>query len=212
MASLVAFHSDQKPAMLLSISGISTFRHDFFSSSILLTPSPIQDEEIEPFLCAPTTIGTTPAYDPMTLSIRQLLPSGERNPEYVRPSKPAGTGTSSPKPLDRRCLYEYYLYNNKFSNLVEHVDPGFQWISDGASDEKLANWPRTIFIHCREDRDVSVDVTIAIAQYLTSTKADMFLTSGQGHLFEATSYLEDDNPGMDVVREAIEALDANFKS
>ncbi|KAK7744323.1 hypothetical protein SLS62_010281 [Diatrype stigma] len=95
--------------------------------------------------------------------------------------------------------------------MIDHVDPGFQWTSDGARDEKLANWPRTIFIHCREDRNVSVDVTIAMAQLLTTKKAKVFLTSGQGHLFEATSYLEDNSPGMDAVREAIEVLDANFK-
>lgn len=211
MASLIAFHSEPKPAVLLSITGIPTFRHPFFSSSVLLTPTPIKDDEVEEFISGPAMVGSTPVHDPAVFSTSQLLPSGEKNPEYVRPPKPPTDATSDQ--LGRNCLYDYYLHKNAFTDLVGSVDPGFQWGSDGATTRPTTpprSWPRTIFIQGAGDRDVAVAVTTDTAEYLGPEKAEVFLAQEQGHLFEAMSYLEDEGPGMDVIREAIRALDAKF--
>ncbi|TDZ20085.1 hypothetical protein Cob_v007308 [Colletotrichum orbiculare MAFF 240422] len=41
MAALTAHHLTPTPIALLSITGITTFRHHFFNSSVLLTPEPV---------------------------------------------------------------------------------------------------------------------------------------------------------------------------
>ncbi len=216
MASLITHHVTLKPVALLGISGIPTFQHPFFRSSILLPPVPITDGEVEGFVSGPAVVGSAPAYSPSPFyAIEYLLPFAERKSAYVtRPAK-APTSTVAPRVLSRECLYDYYLHRNAFVDLVGDLDPGFAWAKDVGDElhaEKLECWPPTIFIQGDQDSDVSADVTMSTVDSLGSEKAKLFRAEGQGHLFEATLYLEDESPAMDVVREAIQALDLCVRS
>ncbi|RYP22150.1 hypothetical protein DL767_009124 [Monosporascus sp. MG133] len=113
MATLIARHAIPKPAALLSITGIPTARHPFFNSSILLTPASIRDEEVEEFVSGPARVGHTLVHSPMAFSAGQLLPSGRKNPENVRPSQLAEAAAKQDV-LTRECLYDYYRHKNAF--------------------------------------------------------------------------------------------------
>jgi hypothetical protein len=201
MASLIAHHLQPKPTALLCITGIPTFKHPFFSSSVQLTPEPIKDEQVENFVNAPVEVGITPPWDPTTFEVTKLLDSGEKNTEFVHPRRPSkqedeGAGSG----LQRVELYDYYLHRNLYPIMLDTVDPGF------LDSSKLGDWPATIFIQGGEDCDVSVDVSKSTAEALGG-KGRMFLAEGEGHLFEACSYLEDPGKGISILKEAITALD-----
>jgi pimeloyl-ACP methyl ester carboxylesterase len=203
MACLVAHHINPPPAAILSITGISTFRHPFFNSAILLTPAPITDVEMSDYLKGPLEVGETTEYDRTAFNLNQLLPSGSKNPAYAALQRPSDVTPSSK--WDRGALYDYYLYRDAFVDLTGDVDPGFEWVK--GNPEKLASWPPTSFIQGTDDDDVSMDVTRYAAESLGPTKAKLYLAEGQGHLFEATFFLEDDKLGMDAVRQAVACLD-----
>lgn len=203
MACLVACNANQPPIALLCITGIPTFHHTFFHSNTLLTPEPIEDEEMVCYINSAVEVGTTPEYNGTIFNVARLLPSGLRNPEYCHPKRPEDTAASVK--WERGALYDYYLYKNQFPVLLGSVDPGFEWAK--VDQERLKAWPTTIFIQGDEDYDVSPDLVLDTVEKLGSNKAKLFLAHKQGHLFEATSFLEDDAAGMDVVRSAIKCLD-----
>jgi hypothetical protein len=208
MANLIAHHVEPKPAAMLCITGIPTFRHAFFNSSTLLTPEPIKDEEMAGFINAPVEVGTTPEYDSTAFAVDRILPSGEKNPDYVAPARPTAPVESSG--WDRGCLYDYYLYKNAFLDLVGDVDPGFEWAKENPDDAKLKAWPPTVFIQGDKDYDVSMEVTTHVVDCLGSKKTRLCLAKGEGHLFEATSYLEDKGEPMEAVRAAVAFLDEHI--
>lgn len=133
-----------------------------------------------------------------------MLPSGSKNPSFARPKEaPAEFVHGNP---NRVVLYDYYLYENMYVPLVGDVDPGFEWAKTEAGRAKLATWPTTILIQGDRDDDVKIDVCSHVAECLGS-KAKFCLSKGQEHLFEAGSFIEDEGPGMDTVRQAVGKLD-----
>jgi hypothetical protein len=199
MATIVAHHSTPKPLALLSITGIPTFHHPFFNSSTLIPPSPIKEEDIEPFLIESVAVGSTP---PNTFHLNMLLPSGSKNPHFEAPAK-----TRSEQDPNRGMLYDYYVYENAYVPLVGSVDPGFDWAEDATQSSRLAEWPVTVFIQGDADDDVNIDVCASVAKRLGTKKGRLFVAEGQGHLFEGTMFLEDETPAMDAVRRAVDDLD-----
>lgn len=105
-------------------------------------------------------------------------------------------------------LYEYYLYENLFLDLVGDVDKGFDWAR--RDEEKRQAWPVTIFIHGDEDDDVSPDVCMSVAEKL-GHRVVYCKARGKGHLFERGVFLEDLGEDMETpegaVLKAIDAVD-----
>ncbi|KAK9417670.1 hypothetical protein SUNI508_01427 [Seiridium unicorne] len=147
-----------------------------------------------PFINGPVEIGATPAYDKAAFSVHQILSSGQKNTDYSAPERPTGNPPSNG--WDRGCLYDYYLYRNAYLSLVGDVDPRYEQFKDNA--DRLKSWPLPILIQGNKDYNVSVNVTLHTIEKLGSTKAKLFLADKQGHLFEATSFLEDDTAAMDA--------------
>ncbi|KAH8883098.1 alpha/beta-hydrolase [Thozetella sp. PMI_491] len=205
MVTLIASHLEPKPVALLSITGIPTFKHNFFNSSYLIPPEPIEEEEVEHLLAEPVVVGKSPCSREI-FYIEQLLPLGGKNPEFVKP-KPASDGTPAQDP-NRAILYDYYLHNNLYEPLTAEVDPGYDWAADPSNASRLADWPVTIFIQGDEDEDVKVDVTRDCAKNLGPEKGKFYLAPKQGHLYERNKYLEDEDESMDAVRKALQELDA----
>lgn len=199
MATLVAHHLTPKPLALLSITGIPSFHHPFFNSSTLIPPSPIKEEDIERFVAESVSVGNSP---PNIFYVDMLQPSSSKNPQFQAPPKPPNTRDPS-----RGLLYDYYVYENQYVPLIGSVDPGFDWAEDPAQASRLARWPVTVFIQGDEDDDVNIDVCASVAKRLGDKKAKFCVAKGQGHLFEGTMFIEDDLPGMDAVRQAIDELD-----
>ncbi|KAH8664330.1 Alpha/Beta hydrolase protein [Xylariales sp. PMI_506] len=217
LCALLAHHAQPAPAALLSITGITTFRHPFFSSSTLLVPEPISDADMAAYITAP--VEASPAapkgFDGTVFTVdRLLLPSGARDPGFTppRPENPPGGGESGGEGggWPRGCLYDYYLYNNAFPDLVGHVDLGFEWAKQDPLGEKLKAWPPTIFILGDEDVDVSPDLIHHTVDALGPKKTRLCTAKGQGHLFEAASYIEDETEAMNSVRNAVAFLDEHF--
>jgi hypothetical protein len=205
LACLIGHHATSKPLAILSITGIPSFRHSFFESSVLLVPEPIKEEEVDRYLSAPVSVGlnaSRAAFYP-----ESLLPSGDKKPEWVQPlGKPKGWQGDD----GRGMLYDYFLYSNMFLPQVSDVDLGFAWTKDDSGKEKLAAWPTTVVIQGDADVDVSPDVSISVAKALGS-KAVLFIAKGEEHLFENCNFIEDKTAGMNTVREAVEALDGAVK-
>lgn len=198
MATIVAHHATPKPLALLSITGIPTFRHPFFNSSTLIPPDPIKEEEVEKFLVEPVSVGGSP---PNVFDTGMLLPNGDKNENFLAPAKPP-----SEQDPNRGMLYDYFLYNNTYVSLVGSVDAGFDWAQDAAQSAKLAEWPPTILIQGDDDDDVAMDVCASVADKL-GDKGKLFLAEDLGHLFEASSFIDDNAPGMHIVRRAVDELD-----
>lgn len=204
MASLVPHHLQPPPLALFSISGIATFKHPFFHSSTQLTPHPIPKSEVEHFFNSPVIVGSVPDYEPCAFSTTMLLPSSTaKDPDYVHP-KPPAEKSAGEKEIDKRdTLYDYFLYENAFGEIVGDVDLGFDWALERG--EKWEAWPPTVFIQGDADVDVEKDVCVSAASKL-GDKARFFMAEGQPHLFEASSFLEEETPAMDQVRAAIAEL------
>ncbi|KAK0621032.1 Alpha/Beta hydrolase protein [Immersiella caudata] len=205
LAALIAHHLTAPPLALLSITGIPTFRHKFFNSSTLIPSEPITEDDISQYLSEPVTVGRHVFDASGIFSVASILPSGEKNPTFTPDKKLPEGFTSDP---NRGLLYDYYLHENLFLDLVGEVDPGFDWAT--TDEQKLKAWPSTIFIHGDADADVDLDVCISIVKSLGG-KAKHFLAKGQGHLFERGYFLEDlgvdrDAP-MGAVLKAVDALD-----
>ncbi|KAK3354058.1 Alpha/Beta hydrolase protein [Lasiosphaeria hispida] len=205
LATLLAHYETPKPIALLSITGIPTFRHPFFNSSKLIPPDPITEDEIEPFVAEPVSVGKSVANTLDVFDIDKLRPDGARNPIYKPTALPSRLDQNSTRGL----LYDYYLYNNMYCDLAGTVDPGFLWPREF---KVPSQWPVTIFIQGDQDVDVSPRVSIDVAAKLGQT-AVYCEAKGQEHLFESRSFLDstdmnqnEGNPMAAVVR-AIEALD-----
>jgi hypothetical protein len=203
MACLTAHHLQPPPLALLSISGIPTFRHSFYHSSIQIPPEPIPKANIERFLHGPVLAGNAVDYDPWSFSIEMLLPSSAKNQFYVHAKPPVKKSVAEEDAAQRSELYDYFVYENSYSDMIGEVDPGFEWAQ--SKSVEWASWPKTIFIQGDMDTDVDKDVCVSTANVL-GDKASMFLAKGQPHMFEAACFIEDTVLGMDVVRDAIREL------
>ena len=213
LAALIAHNlptTTPSPLALLSITGIPTFQHPFFSSSRLIPPDPIAEDDVAQFLSlspGDMTVGRHPWDQSAIFHLSWLLPSGMRNasfdPQHPPPPPPGNDGD----PL-RGMLYDYFLYENLFPDLVgTAVDPGFDWAQDTAS-WKLERWPMTIMIQGDADDDVDPDVCRDVASKL-GRKAVLCVAEGKGHLFEKAKFLEDveSEEGLAAVTKAIAVLD-----
>ncbi|KAK3935274.1 lipase 2 [Diplogelasinospora grovesii] len=209
MAALIAHHAKPKPAALLSITGIPSFRHPFFNSSTLIPPTPVKEEEVDPFIAEPVSIGNS-AFPPAIFYLDCLLPSGSKNPTFEVPDEVLSPGVGQDP--SRGMLYDYFLYDNAFLSMVGSVDLGFDWARDESQRSRLTAWPVTIFIQGDDDPDVSPSVCEDVVQALGREKAKLCLAKGRAHLFEKTSYVEDTDEGMDAVRHAIDELDKSLAS
>ncbi|KAF6807715.1 endomembrane protein 70-like protein [Colletotrichum sojae] len=211
MASLTAHHFSPSPIALMSITGITTFRHRFFNSSVLLTPEPITEAQMANHLSSPVSVGTTSFNNPQVFHPDKLRPDGTKNTEFSFGTGPISIGGEdvNADEFPRGCLYDYYLHRNEFLGLVGEIDPGYEWakVDDAASKERLAAWPPTTIIQGDADDDVDIAVSAHMAECLGEDKAKFFLAEGQPHRYEATRFLEDDVGGMDAVRRAVANLE-----
>lgn len=204
MACVTAHHLQPPPLALLSISGIPTFRHPFYHSSTQITPQPIPKANVERFLHGPIVAGNAMEYDPWSFSIDMLLPSSVgKNPSYTHPKPPVKRSLVDEDADHRSDLYDYFVYENLYSDMLGEVDCGFEWAESKSA--KWVSWPKTIFIQGDMDTDVDKDVCVRAASNL-GDKSSMFMAKGQPHMFEATRFIEDIVPEMDVVRDAISEL------
>lgn len=195
MATLTAHHNLIPPPLaLLSITGIPTFQHPFFSSSVLLTPGPLSETDMAPHLSRPLSVGKPKPGRPAVFTHDKLTSSGAKNPEYPAQEE---KGEEEEEPPG---LYGYYLYRNEFPSLVDPIDPGY-------TTKTRPDWPVTVIIQGNDDYDVSVDVSLYMLDVLGDEKVKMFVAEGQGHLFEEASWWEDEGPGMEVVRDAVGCLE-----
>ena len=207
MAAMTAHHLNPKPLALLSITGIPTFRHPHFNSSTSIPDSsPLSEEDVKAAFASPLSVGSTPlfVFDP-----DMLLPSSAKNPNYQMPFPPTkGFDTAGQNPY-LGSLFSYFVRENAYLPRLADIDPGYDWAATAAADpaqrDKLAQWPVTIFIQGDADTAVPLEVCGDAAKAL-GEKGRMFVAKGEGHLFENGSFLEEQGPGMDAVRQAIDEL------
>ncbi|KAF4422024.1 Lipase 2 [Colletotrichum fructicola] len=208
MASLTAHHFTPSPIALLSVTGITTSRHRFFDSSVLLTPEPIAESQMSHHLAAAVSVGTTSANNPQVFHLDKLLPDGTKNANFDVTTAPI-TEDDNTDEFPRGCLYDYYLYRNEFPGLVGDIDPGYEWAKAASAKDKVAAWPLTTIIQGNSNEDVDLAVSTHMVGCLGEDKAKLFLAEGQPHRYEATRFLEDDVDGMDAVRQAVSNLEAD---
>ncbi|KAK1829804.1 Alpha/Beta hydrolase protein [Podospora conica] len=203
--------SSRPPLALLSITGIPTFHHPFFTSSRLLPPDPIPEDDVAAFLSRSkddVTVGRHPWDRAAVFRLASLLPSGARNPEFDPATAPLPEGNDGP--AERGLLYDYFVYENLFPDLIggREVDRGF----DAPEAEGLDKWPVTVMIQGDADDDVDPAVCRDVAEKLGG-RAMLFVAEGKGHLFERSKFLEEveADEGLLAVRRAMEALDGVVK-
>ncbi|OHW95940.1 endomembrane protein 70-like protein [Colletotrichum incanum] len=208
MASLTAHHLTPPPIALLSVTGIPTFQHRFFKSSVLLTPEPITEAQMTHHLSEPVSTGTTSANNPQVFHLEKILPTGAKNSAFnIHPAPLSDDGNADEFP--RGCLYDYFLYKNEYPTLVGDIDPGYEWATLEAENARAEAWPPTTIIQGDADDDVDLSVSTHMVDCLDESKVKLFLAKGQPHRYEATRFIEDDVDGMDTVRQAISNLEAN---
>jgi hypothetical protein len=145
-------------------------------------------------------------HDPQNFNVDMLLPSSlAKNPDYSHLKLPVKQPAAGEDADQRDGLYYYFVQENVYSDMIGEVDPGFEWAESRSA--RWESWPRTILIQGDMDTDVDKDVCLSTACSL-GDKATMFLAKGQPHLFEATSFIQDVGPQMNVVRDAVRELKA----
>lgn len=192
------------PLALLSIAGIPTFHHLFFTSSRLLPPDPIPEDDVASYLSRSPedlTVGRHPWDKLAIFHLESLLPDGKRKEEFDGTKAPLPPGNDGPP--ERGLLYDYFLYENLFPDLIggREVDRGFDSPPEG-------KWPMTVMIQGDADDDVDPAVCRDVAGKL-GERAMLLVAEGKGHLFERSKFWEEVEveEGLVVVRKAVEALD-----
>lgn len=201
MAALIAHHCEPKPLALFSIQGINTFRHRFFNSSVQTAGEEISHAAMAKHIAGPIQVGDD-APDESTFFPEKLTPDGAKNPNFAPPTPGAEYQENH-----RGMLYDYYTFNNSFVEMTGSVDPGYQWAKRPGARDRVAAWPRTVIFHGNNDPDVELNVSEDMRDCLGEEKVTLIVADGQPHLYELEKFLEDDAPGMDVVRQAVARLD-----
>ncbi|KAL7923810.1 Alpha/Beta hydrolase protein [Trichoderma austrokoningii] len=202
MAALIAHHCEPKPLALLSIQGINTFRHPFFNSSLLLTEQEIAPSAMEEFITGPMQSGDDMRPHEAAFVLDKLTADGAKNPDYSPSEMEPDT-----RSVYRGMLYDYYLYNNSFVDLVGSVDAGYQWAKLAGAKERVAQWPKTVIFHGNNDPDVELSVSEDMRDCLGDDRVTLIVADGQPHSYELVKFIEDDGSGMDVVRQSVARLD-----
>jgi hypothetical protein len=119
-------------------------------------------------------------YDPRSFFVDMLLPSSlAKNPKYSH-TKPLVKKPAAEEDADQRDeLYDYFVQEDLYSDMVGEVDPGFEWAESRSA--RWESWPRTIFIQGDMDTEVDKDGCVSTACSLDD-KASMFMAEGQPHL------------------------------
>ncbi|KAI5457018.1 Alpha/Beta hydrolase protein [Mariannaea sp. PMI_226] len=210
VASRVAHNARIPPLALFSVCGIATFRHPFYSSSTVLTDSSDFDGiTMDQLSNLPLTVGDTDKTSSINFAVERLLPSGLKNPDFVRPKEEEEQpqGGDLAKRL-RGAMYEYYTYNNAWPDLVGEIDQGYDWTKDPANAARVAEWPPTVIIHGDDDHGAPIGISEIMQQALGEDKVKLIVAKGLDHLYEIESFIEEsDLPGMGTVRESLEILD-----
>ncbi|KAL7936505.1 alpha/beta-hydrolase [Trichoderma chlorosporum] len=204
MAAIIAHQCQPKPLALFSIQGINTFRHPFFNSSVQTAGEEIPHATMEKYITGPVQVGEMQP-DESTFVLDKLIPDGAKNPSFA-PPVPSAT-TASADGSYRGMLYDYYTFNNAFLGMVDSVDPGYQWAKLPEAKDRVAQWPPTVIFHGNQDPDVELNVSEDMRDCLGEDKVTLIIAEGQPHLYELEKFIEDDAPGMDVVRQAVARLD-----
>lgn len=115
-------------------------------------------------------------YDPRSFFVDMLLPSSlAKNPNYSHPKPPVKKPAAEEDADQRDELYDYFIQENLYSDMVGEVDPGFGWAESRSASWE--SWPRTIFIQGDMDTDVDKYVCVSTASSL-GDKASMFMAEG----------------------------------
>ena len=194
----------EPPLALLSLEGINTFHHPFFTTSTQLTPEPIPASEVSHLLQKdPPIMGPLSPGDPKAFYVDSLLADGSKNPDFKREPQPPAPEDDGKRESGE--LYDYFLYTNHFPVLLGDTDPGFSVPSSNPDAEKvLARWPPTVVIHGDDDYDVPFSCSKDMQTALGEDKVQLIVAPGQGHLFDLTLFLEDKN---EIVLEAVKLVD-----
>ncbi|KAM0430401.1 hypothetical protein ACHAPT_005747 [Fusarium lateritium] len=201
---MIINHCSPPPLALLAISGLHTFRHPFFNSSTLLLPEPLEDVDMAQYISGPVEVGKQQIGSIASFEPDKLLADGSKNPNYKAPEIPT---IEDPPKYPRGYLYEYYVHNNAWLNLVGEIDPGYVWAKDPSNAQRVKSWPPTVLIHGDADKHVPLDSAEQMKECLGGNKVKLFVAGGQLHLFETFYFLEDDEPSMSAVRDALTCLD-----
>jgi hypothetical protein len=202
MPAIIAHNCEPKPLALFSIQGINTFRHRFFNSSVQTAGEETPYSAMEKFITGPIQVGEM-LPDESTFVLDKLTPDGAKNPSFT-PPLPHEAGSSG---IDRTMLYDYYTFNNSFVDMVGSIDPGYQWAKLPDAKERRAQWPKTVIFHGDNDPDVELNVSEDMRDCLGEDKVTLFIAEGQPHLYELENFIEDDAPGMDIVKKSVARLD-----
>ena len=203
LAMLIAQHLQPAPLAVLCVTGIPTFRHPFFNSSVVLDGQMPTGAEVQAWAEESVCVGWEPFDDPGVFHLESILPSGEKNADFS--GEVEETPAASVKSV-REGLYSYYVHHNAFPSIVGDVDKGFEWALDPAERAKVQGWPMTIMIQGDADRHVDMEVSLHVSRCL-GNKARLCMAKDQPHLFEREAFLEDDGHRMNAVRMAVERLD-----
>lgn len=203
-STLIINNCSPPPIALLGICGLHTFRHPFYNSSTLLLPEPIEDEDVAEFISRPIEVGKQEVGSTASFALDKLLPDGSKNPNYKAPQAPV---IQDPPKHPRGHLYEYYVYKNAWLDLVGDIDAGYTWAKDPSNRRRVENWPPTVLIHGDADLHVPLNSAEQMRECLGDDKVRLFVANGLHHLYETFYFLEDDEPGMSAVRDALECLD-----
>ncbi|KAJ4174564.1 hypothetical protein NW754_004983 [Fusarium falciforme] len=166
---------------------------------------PIEDADVAEFISRPIEVGKQEVGSIASFALEKLLPDGSKNPNYKAPQ---ALVIQDPPKHPRGHLYEYYIYKNAWLDLVGEIDAGYTWAKDPSNRRRVENWPPTVLIHGDADLHVPLNSAEQMREYLGDDKVRLFVANGLHHLFETFYFLEDDEPGMSAIRDALKCLDS----
>ncbi|KAJ6781531.1 hypothetical protein PWT90_05018 [Aphanocladium album] len=214
LASYLGRTASPPPLALFSVAGINSFTHPFYSSSTLVTPEPTPDAAVEAALTGPLVVGRSipNGHDGAAVfRTSALLDNGARDPGFT-PEVVADTRSEEEKQHwdARALLYRYLIHKNRWPAMTAAMDGGREWKTWPA--ERKEKWPPTVIFHGSGDSAVPLAVSEGLRDVMGEGRVSLFVAEGQDHLFERAMFLEDDEPGMDAVRDAVAKLVEVVKS
>ncbi|TQV94153.1 pirin [Cordyceps javanica] len=211
LASFLGRTASPPPLALLSIAGINSFTHPFYASSTLVTPEPTPDADVAPAQdpsAAPVVGRSIPnGHDGAAdFCVAALREDGSRDPDFCPPPAEPDTRSDEERRLwdARALLYRYLIHRNRWPGLTAALDGGREWTTWSAA--RRARWPPTVVFHGSADAAVPLEVSERLRDVMGAERVALFVAEGRDHLFERALFLEDEEPGMDAVRDAVAKL------